>query len=106
MSAASAQVHSRRLYSRHHARAGQQSEIGDGPGRYCRHEGKIAQIHGHSGERAVHAMFDLVGTTWLDEPALRAVDPKLRSFLNVNTPEDLRTAQAEGEGDKGGGPQS
>jgi molybdopterin-guanine dinucleotide biosynthesis protein A len=43
-----------------------------------------------AGERAVHAIFELVATTWLDEPALRAVDPALRSFTNVNTPEDLR----------------
>jgi molybdopterin-guanine dinucleotide biosynthesis protein A len=43
-----------------------------------------------AGERAVHAIFELVRTTWLDEPALRAVDPALRSFTNVNTPEDLR----------------
>jgi molybdopterin-guanine dinucleotide biosynthesis protein A len=41
------------------------------------------------GERAVHAMFEAVRTTWLDGPALRAVDPDLRSFTNVNTPEDL-----------------
>ncbi len=27
--------------------------------------------------------------TWLDEPALRAVDPTLRGLTNVNTPEEL-----------------
>jgi molybdopterin-guanine dinucleotide biosynthesis protein A len=43
-----------------------------------------------AGERAVHAIFELVKTTWLDESALRAVDPALRSFTNLNTPEDLR----------------
>jgi molybdopterin-guanine dinucleotide biosynthesis protein A len=52
-----------------------------------------------AGQRAVHDVFDLVATSWLDEPALRAVDPTLRSFLNVNTPEDLERARAlEGQG--------
>jgi molybdopterin-guanine dinucleotide biosynthesis protein A len=42
-----------------------------------------------AGERAVHGAFAALRTEWLDEPALRAVDPDLRSFTNVNTPEDL-----------------
>jgi molybdopterin-guanine dinucleotide biosynthesis protein A len=46
-----------------------------------------------AGERAAHAVFDVVRTAWLDEPALRAVDPGLASFTNVNTPEDLRRAR-------------
>jgi molybdopterin-guanine dinucleotide biosynthesis protein A len=46
-----------------------------------------------AGQRAVHAIFDAVATAWLDEPALRAVDPDLRSFTNVNTPEDLARAR-------------
>jgi molybdopterin-guanine dinucleotide biosynthesis protein A len=49
-----------------------------------------------AGQRAVHAAFDAIATTWLDEPALRAVDPDLRSFTNVNTPDDLRRARGEG----------
>ncbi len=48
-----------------------------------------------AGERAVHAIFERVRTTWLDEPSLRAVDPALRSFTNVNTPEDLRRIESE-----------
>ncbi|HTA21700.1 MAG TPA: molybdenum cofactor guanylyltransferase [Polyangia bacterium] len=43
--------------------------------------------------RAVHETFAALATTWLDEPALRVVDPELRSFTNVNTPEDLRRAR-------------
>jgi molybdopterin-guanine dinucleotide biosynthesis protein A len=55
-----------------------------------------------AGERAVHAIFEAVRTTWLDEPALRAVDPALRSFVNVNTPEDLRRVRrARGDGEGG-----
>jgi GTP:adenosylcobinamide-phosphate guanylyltransferase len=47
----------------------------------------------------VHDVFDVVATTWLDEPALRAADPKLQSVLNVNTPADLeRARELEGEG--------
>jgi molybdopterin-guanine dinucleotide biosynthesis protein A len=46
-----------------------------------------------AGERAVHAVFAALATAWLDEPALRAVDPTLRSFANVNTPEELRRAR-------------
>jgi molybdopterin-guanine dinucleotide biosynthesis protein A len=42
-----------------------------------------------AGERAVHAIFEHLRTTWIEEPALRAVDPALRSFTNINTPEDL-----------------
>jgi molybdopterin-guanine dinucleotide biosynthesis protein A len=52
-----------------------------------------------AGARAVHELFAAVATTWLDEPTLRAVDPTLRSFTNVNTPEDLARARSgEGEG--------
>lgn len=53
----------------------------------------IVQARLAAGERAVHAVFDALATTWLDEVALRAVDPTLRSFTNVNTPEELRRAQ-------------
>jgi molybdopterin-guanine dinucleotide biosynthesis protein A len=51
-----------------------------------------------AGARAVHEIFDAVATTWLDEPALRAVDPSLGSFANVNTPDDLRRARARERG--------
>ena len=46
-----------------------------------------------AGARAAHGVFDVVRTVWLDEPALRAVDPGLRSLTNVNTPEDLGRAR-------------
>ena len=49
-----------------------------------------------AGARAAHAAFDDVRVAWLDEPGLRAVDPGLRSFTNVNTPEELRRARGEG----------
>jgi molybdopterin-guanine dinucleotide biosynthesis protein A len=52
-----------------------------------------------AGARAVHEVFAAVTTAWLDEAALRAVDPELRSFTNVNTPDDLaRARRGAGEG--------
>jgi molybdopterin-guanine dinucleotide biosynthesis protein A len=50
-----------------------------------------------AGERAVHATLAAVRTAWLDDEALAAVDPGLRSFVNVNTPEDVRRLEGEGE---------
>jgi len=32
---------------------------------------------------------------WIDEPALRAVDPDLRSFADLDTPDDLRRWQGD-----------
>jgi molybdopterin-guanine dinucleotide biosynthesis protein A len=29
------------------------------------------------------------GVVWIDEPALRVLDPDLRSIANINTPADL-----------------
>jgi molybdopterin-guanine dinucleotide biosynthesis protein A len=58
----------------------------------------VVEAHLDAGERAAHAIFDGVRTAWLDEPALRAVDPELRSLANVNTPEDLRRARGESGG--------
>ena len=40
----------------------------------------------------VIAFFDQVRVLAIDEPELRAVDPDLRSFTNVNTPEELAEA--------------
>ena len=40
----------------------------------------------------VIAFFDQVRVLAIDEPELRAVDPALRSFTNVNTPEELASA--------------
>ena len=40
----------------------------------------------------VIAFFDAVRVLAVDEPELRAVDPTLRAFTNVNTPEELASA--------------
>jgi molybdopterin-guanine dinucleotide biosynthesis protein A len=62
--------------------------------RYGRECLPVIEARLRAGQRAAHELFDAVATTWLDEPALRVVDPELRSLLNVNTPEDLAQARA------------
>ncbi|HET8909960.1 MAG TPA: molybdenum cofactor guanylyltransferase [Ktedonobacteraceae bacterium] len=42
------------------------------------------------GRHNPRALLDLVPVRYLDEAQLAAVDPGLRSFLNVNTPQDLQ----------------
>ncbi len=45
------------------------------------------------GQLALHAVLEeLARTVWLEGDALAALDPGGRSFLNVNTPEDLSRA--------------
>jgi len=41
---------------------------------------------------AIHALLADLPVDYLDEPLLRQFDPELRSFMNVNTPEDLQAA--------------
>lgn len=50
----------------------------------------------HAGQRAVHRLFDAIAVHWLDEAALRAVDPALDSLRDVNTPADFDRACAPG----------
>jgi molybdopterin-guanine dinucleotide biosynthesis protein A len=49
----------------------------------------------HGGERRLRRLADLVETVFVEEAELRAYDPELRSFINLNTPEDLLAAQAD-----------
>ncbi len=53
---------------------------------------EIVQGAFRAGERkASRVLTDLgLAVTWIREPELRAVDPELRSFTNVNTPADLQ----------------
>jgi molybdenum cofactor guanylyltransferase len=46
-----------------------------------------------AGERALHTLLDELAVAWIEEAELRAVDPDLRTLLNVNTPEDLARAR-------------
>ena len=59
----------------------------------------VAPVVGDQIANGRYAMVDLLarldgGVVWLDEPALRALDPDLRSIVNVNTPADLRRLAA------------
>jgi molybdopterin-guanine dinucleotide biosynthesis protein A len=45
------------------------------------------------GRRRMIAFLDEVDTRYVDESELRRLDPELRSFFNVNTPEDLALAR-------------
>jgi molybdenum cofactor guanylyltransferase len=52
----------------------------------------VAPVIAEQIARGRYALVDLLGrldVSWLDEPELRALDPALRSIVNVNTPEDL-----------------
>ncbi len=42
------------------------------------------------GRRDPRSLLDVVPVTYIDEAQLRRVDPQLRSFVSVNTPEELR----------------
>lgn len=61
--------------------------------RYARALGVRTAAALASGVRALHRFVEQVATTeevtFIEEPRLRALDPDLRSFINVNTPEDL-----------------
>jgi len=45
------------------------------------------------GRRRMIAFLDDVRTLTVEEPDLRRIDPQLRSFFNVNTPDDLALAR-------------
>jgi molybdopterin-guanine dinucleotide biosynthesis protein A len=46
-----------------------------------------------SGERAVHRVLEDLNVAWIPEDMWRRLDPRGRSFVNLNTPEDLRAAK-------------
>ena len=55
-----------------------------------------------AGERAVHAMLDALDAELLPPDAWREADPDGRSFVNVNTPDDLARARADLDAAGGG----
>jgi molybdopterin-guanine dinucleotide biosynthesis protein A len=46
-----------------------------------------------SGQLKVSGFYDQVKTLFLEEDAVREIDPELRSFVNVNTPDELSAAE-------------
>jgi len=47
-----------------------------------------------AGRLALHTMLEEVFTIWIEGGELAALDPDGRSFFNINTPDDLRRADA------------
>lgn len=46
-----------------------------------------------TGRLALHELLEATATAWLDDAALAALDPGGLSFVNLNTPDDLRRAE-------------
>jgi molybdopterin-guanine dinucleotide biosynthesis protein A len=46
-----------------------------------------------TGDLKIDRFFSKMRVRWVSEKQLRAVDPRLESFINVNTPEDLVRAR-------------
>ncbi len=46
------------------------------------------------GRRDPRSLLKVAPVRYVDETQLRAVDPQLRSFMNVNTPDELRTIKS------------
>lgn len=47
------------------------------------------------GKRAPRALLELAPVHYIEEARLRRVDPQLRSFVGINTPQDLRAIMEE-----------
>jgi molybdopterin-guanine dinucleotide biosynthesis protein A len=47
-----------------------------------------------AGQLALHTLLEEVDTAWIDGAELTALDPDGRCFFNINTPDDLRRADA------------
>jgi molybdopterin-guanine dinucleotide biosynthesis protein A len=55
----------------------------------------LAAIQSHLAQRKLKAsgFYQQVGVRYVEEAEIRQFDPDLRSFINLNTPDDLRAAQ-------------
>lgn len=47
----------------------------------------------HQGQRSLHSLLEVAPVRFIEETQLRQIDPVLQSFVNVNTPEELRKRQ-------------
>jgi molybdopterin-guanine dinucleotide biosynthesis protein A len=63
--------------------------------RICAPEIATRLQHGHL---KTMDLFQALTLDWIDEAALRACDPDLASFINVNTPQDLQHARDRAAG--------
>jgi molybdopterin-guanine dinucleotide biosynthesis protein A len=62
--------------------------------RYARAVLPAMEARVRAGQLAVHLMLEGLAVDWIEGAALAALDPDGRSFFNINTPEDLRRAEA------------
>jgi molybdopterin-guanine dinucleotide biosynthesis protein A len=62
----------------------------------CYHKRTLGSVRTalDGGQRALHKLIAGLDVRWWEEDALRAVDPRLLSFVNVNTPAELAAAAA------------
>lgn len=51
----------------------------------------LIEMRIQQGRRDPRSLLDVAVVQYIEEAQLRQVDPQLRSFVNVNTPEDLRS---------------
>jgi molybdopterin-guanine dinucleotide biosynthesis protein A len=49
----------------------------------------LIELRLREGRRDPRSLLDVVPTRYIEEEQLRQVDPHLRSFLNINTPDEL-----------------
>jgi molybdopterin-guanine dinucleotide biosynthesis protein A len=62
---------------------------------YRKEVGPVLLAAAYSGERAVHRAIAALPAVRVSESELRAVDPDLRSFFNLNTPADWARAETQ-----------
>ena len=48
----------------------------------------------HEGRRDPRSLLTAIPVRYIEEAQLREIDPQLRSFVNINTPEELSTQES------------
>lgn len=61
--------------------------------RYARRLLPVVQARLSAGDYAVHGLLEAVAVDWIDDGELAVLAPEGRSFVNVNTPDELRRAE-------------
>ena len=56
------------------------------------------------GEKRLRSVLQRLDACYVDEAALRGFDPQLRSFVDLDTPQDVRAAMQDGHSRAGGNP--
>jgi len=73
--------------------------IADRPDPLCARYGPAMAPHVTTalsdGRLALHTLLAQLPVVYLDQPELRALDPALRTFTNINTPEELAAANGQ-----------